>query len=343
YSPVPVTGPAWMSIYTGKTLEHHGVRDVWGRKRVLPGYGESRSYEDQYCFWDALNATGRRVGLFGLPACHPPREVQSWHVGGCGSAPDAMFWPADIEEHIPDGSVPFARVDLIHRWGGSYPNFPDWPGRFGSLTDKKAIELTQFDTWKATAAALSLTKSCSVDVLFLCFTFVDRFLHERDWDALMREDGPTMSTVVYNMVNSTISAAEKDFKPDTTIIVSDHGGAHGMHTDMGVFAYKGAGLRPLPISERGPMYGGPLCLPNPTDADEEVRKPWLMRVDVGPQIAKPSTEDVAPTICKLMGAKLPEADGRPIREILIDDSEERQQAEHLYQLGYGPKPEGKPR
>lgn len=327
YSPVPVTGPAWTSIYTGKTLEHHGVRDVWGRPRSLPGYGMSQSYADQYCFWDALHAARKSVGLFGLPACHPPQEMNGWHVAGCGSGPDNFFWPGDLPiQAAANCDDLWAATDLIHNFG-TYPDFPDWPGDFKDLAQNHALESAKWDAERCVKVASHIGLDKPVDALFLCFTFVDRFLHERDW--------ATEYEQAYLLARGLIALAERTFRPQTTIIVSDHGGANGMHTDMGVFAYKGEGLRPLPMSEHGPTYGEPLCLPNPTDASEDVERPWLMKVAVGPQLAKPWTQDVAPTICALMGAKMNHADGRPIREILIaEDADEKAQKEHLYRLGY---------
>jgi hypothetical protein len=341
YSPVPVTGPAWFSIYTGMTLEHHGVRDVWGRRRELPGFGMSKSYQNcqHVCFWDTLDRHHIRSGLFGLPACHPPHCRPSggegwpgdgWHIAGCGANPDQMFCPPWLTRDIAGWQDVHRRVDLVHRYGGEYPEYPDWPGAFAEMSLGTALLDARTDALACLFTAKSLLQKRPVDVLFLCFTFVDRFLHERAWGDEVE--------AVYILVDTVLDAAERYFKPDTTMIVSDHGGAYGVHTDMGVFAYKGDGLVALPASDQPPAYGEPLCLPNPTDADEVVEKPWLIKVDVGPQVARPYVYDVAPTICALMGADMQGTDGRAIREILQPE-DMTPVAERLYQLGYAPKPE----
>ena len=103
YSPVPMTGPAWSSIYTGLSVTNHGISEGWGRRksrlysryeyldnllwniRKLAGYTMLKSRvtdHETYAtsrdsfLWDVLSKNDIECKLFNLPCTYPPRKIK---------------------------------------------------------------------------------------------------------------------------------------------------------------------------------------------------------------------------------------------------------------------------
>jgi len=141
HSPVPVTGPAWTSIYTGDGVSTHKVRDCFGlptfrryarnevlhkalwRARQLIGklglrepLQECRTYADTSSryVWDTLGAGGVSVKLVNLPVAAPVRQVNGIHVAGWPIDRRARWhWPDSIGRLIPDD---YAELSDIIQW-----------------------------------------------------------------------------------------------------------------------------------------------------------------------------------------------------------------------------------
>ncbi len=77
----PITVPAWMSMFTGKTP---GELGIYGFRHRRPGeygyYIVNSSYVKHPPVWDTLGRQGFRVGLYGVPPTYPPKPVHGFMV-----------------------------------------------------------------------------------------------------------------------------------------------------------------------------------------------------------------------------------------------------------------------
>ncbi|MCE4623726.1 MAG: alkaline phosphatase family protein [Caldisphaeraceae archaeon] len=75
----PITIPAWMSMFTGKTP---GELGIYGFRHRRPGSFESyvinSSYIKEKAIWDELPNV--RTGLFGVPPTYPPKPINGFMV-----------------------------------------------------------------------------------------------------------------------------------------------------------------------------------------------------------------------------------------------------------------------
>ncbi|ALL02001.1 hypothetical protein Pyrde_1958 [Pyrodictium delaneyi] len=77
----PITVPAWMVMFTGKTP---GELGVYGFRHRRPGefgyYIVNSSYIKHPTIWDDAGRRGLRVGVYGVPPTYPPRPVHGFMV-----------------------------------------------------------------------------------------------------------------------------------------------------------------------------------------------------------------------------------------------------------------------
>lgn len=61
---VPLSGPSWATIYTGKSAENHKVHDAWGRPS-----NQNNGFKDiePYCFWKIVEKEGNSIYTDNLP------------------------------------------------------------------------------------------------------------------------------------------------------------------------------------------------------------------------------------------------------------------------------------
>jgi predicted AlkP superfamily phosphohydrolase/phosphomutase len=77
----PITVPAWMVMFTGKTPGELGVYGFRHRRPGEFGYyivDSTRIRAEK--IWDAASRRGLRVGLYGVPPTYPPRPVHGFMV-----------------------------------------------------------------------------------------------------------------------------------------------------------------------------------------------------------------------------------------------------------------------
>lgn len=71
---MPVSGPNWISIYTGMKAEKHGVLDDVGLKTL----GSKTFDEIEYrTFWEILSDKKRHIGVYSLPIANPLASVNA--------------------------------------------------------------------------------------------------------------------------------------------------------------------------------------------------------------------------------------------------------------------------
>ncbi len=104
----PITIPAWMVMFTGKTPGELGVYGFRHRRPGEFGYYivNSKHFEGVKAIWDYAAEKGKRVGLFGVPPTYPPRPVYGFLVSDFttpSSAKTYTFPPwlgKELETHV---------------------------------------------------------------------------------------------------------------------------------------------------------------------------------------------------------------------------------------------------
>jgi predicted AlkP superfamily phosphohydrolase/phosphomutase len=141
-STVPTyTPPAWTSAVTGVNPGRHGVYGfVTGHAQaekqqlVHPGLIKAPTV------WEMANAQGARAGIFNLPLCYPPSELEGWMVSGIMTPGfdvrvKGFASPPEIEKRILEEWEPRYEVDTIVHYER------DW--RDSSLCDRALAAISQ--------------------------------------------------------------------------------------------------------------------------------------------------------------------------------------------------------
>lgn len=222
FSPIAVSGPAWVSLYTGLPLLDHGVRDVWGRPI------HSKTYADnvEQCVWTALQKRGVGCELCVLPCTWPPSEVSPYMVSGFQQQGQPWAHPPSLQ--LPPD---FAHWTDLCWWGG----FMD-PGNWHHAPHQMGYAACLA---KAEAGTESLTQwyidhhDEATDFGWIAYTFPDRLFHIW-WNM------PEIWPRVASRVKWVIDTLREALQPQATLIVSDHGWsvAEG-HTHDAILAFEG--------------------------------------------------------------------------------------------------------
>ena len=98
----PVTGGAWLSLATGKTLGKTGIIDFLNRKDATQKlYPTSSSDFKGHSFWDYLSKANKKVGIFNYPMLFPPYKVNGFMVSGLGpSSDDDISYPSSLKKEL---------------------------------------------------------------------------------------------------------------------------------------------------------------------------------------------------------------------------------------------------
>lgn len=252
-SPVPITGPAWTSLNTGLTVESHGLTEPWGRQAE-----GSTSFIDQpnRYFWNYLNQAGLSTGVMNVPITYPPKVIDGWMISG-PFVPNRknIVFPPGLIDPVAEGYYPdlinefFETPEYCRRWLGrdrfdplvdEPENMSDYngPGMLKDLGIYQAFTMAKYQTYYRIKTLEKTMEYRPVDCLFYQDSYLDRLNH-----AFAYEAGSKRCEELYKYATDTINLLIKSYPAETTIVVSDHGGHGGEHTEHGVFAIKNSGLR----------------------------------------------------------------------------------------------------
>lgn len=255
-APIPVTGPSWTSMYTGDSVARHGVWNVFGlefRKRYARSdrtnlllwhlhnvwrvvtfkwphkrYATYATTPSKYV-WDTLGQAGVTFKIVNMPITCPVREVNGVHLGGFPLITrKRWYFPDSIADQIPADYMQMS--DLI-QWVAE----PEW---HSNRRWKRRLEEMGFDTVirRAEKEAHQMIdlflKLPAADVEMVQFSFVDRIAH------LFSMSGQ-VEQVCYKLVNTLVSELIERARPESVMIVSDHGAQGKGHTDYGCLALEG--------------------------------------------------------------------------------------------------------
>lgn len=249
---VPLSGPAWTSLYTGKTAGEHGVTHIWGLRM---GNSKRLSDIEHRPFWEKLPI---KVGVFNAPVTYPPRPVNGFILSGFPIAlddkpfcyPEGIIdedywknWVMDIAQYGGFGNKNHSETPLLT--ADSWDWRASWWQRFQRLGETPAHSLPI----PMNARAKEITESMGdkqlgllkwllgqypdTRFLFAQFSHIDRLFHL--W-------GVSQESIkyVYDEAIRLLNGVKVAYRPDKTFIVSDHGfldGTRHGNRKVAVFAY----------------------------------------------------------------------------------------------------------
>ena len=310
HSPVPITGPAWTSLNTGLSVETHKVAEPWGRTKE--GCRTFLTMPEVY-FWNYLGAANIPCGVMNVPITWPPKVINGWMVSG-PFVPNRknILFPPDLfdpilAEYYPDMlNEFFENPNLCMRWFGrgkfdpfihDPDNMSDYnsPGMLRDIGFEQSFQMSVTHSNNRLNIFDQLIKLYPVQAMFYQDSFLDRINHAHTY-----KPDSVEAEILYNEVLELIQNFITAIGAETVIIVSDHGGHSGHHTDHGVFAIK----------------------------NQKVKR----------QKSECSIIDVLPTTLFAMGIYGPiyrqAFDGQVKYEIFMEEGEEREIEKQLIALGY---------
>lgn len=264
YSPVPMTGPAWSSIYTGLSVPNHGISEGWGRRKsrfysrykflddflwslrklagcvgLKPKVTDHQTYSTSRndFLWDVLSRNDIDCKLFNLPCTYPARKLNGIHVAGFPARGKRnICYPSGIADHIPDDFC--KKSDLIQHVSNPYRDgMGSYKPRLEELGFDRIMEIAREDSFELLECFMSLAE-CSFEMVQ--FSFVDRIGHVFGMEGEVQEKA-------YSLVNDILTYLSQKKNCENLLIVSDHGFQSGGpvygHTYYGTLAWKGANLK----------------------------------------------------------------------------------------------------
>lgn len=302
--PYMSTGPVWTSIQTGLAPEGHGVQGISAANWHTAAFKDGVK-----TIWRMLNEKGVRCGLVNFPVTYPLRPVDSfvvcgfpapWEYQGAANPwpkvdrQGALFWPDELAAHI--GTFRSAWMNYI-----TPDEFEDThePYRDACDGDAKAqrylMALLCRSLHETAGLAFRLMASYQVDLMATVFMETDVVGHLGG--ALPKAGRAALLRDVDETVAEVVAAA----RPETVMVMSDHGCWGDRHTREGVFL------------AAGPAFASGL----------------------GGSI---EVLEVAPTVLYLFGAYAPQMAKEPAYRLLasaqVGEAQQRQITERLRALGY---------
>ncbi len=214
----PITIPAWMVMFTGKTP---GELGIYGFRHRKPG-DVKHSYIINYSFikeptlWDEVGKAGGRVGVFGVPPTYPPRPVKGFMIS------DFMTPGPEKAYTFP----PWLKKELESKLG---PMIFDV--KFRSEEKLKVRDELFAMTYQHLQVVKYLVSRKAWDLFIYMEIGIDR-LHHAFWKYFdvshpRHEPHPELSKTIpnyYRMLDTEFAKIRKDLPKDTIIVlVSDHG------------------------------------------------------------------------------------------------------------------------
>jgi len=214
----PITIPAWISMFTGKTPGELGIYGFRHRKPgdVHESYIVNSRFVREPTLWDVLGSRGYYVGVIGVPPTYPPKPVHGFMITDFTTpGPDKNYtFPPWLKYDIEKLFGPYI-FDVVYR---SYEK--DRVRREIFEMTKQHINIVKY-----------LLTSRRWDILVYVEIGVDR-VHHAFWKYYDREhpkhqEHPLYSRVIpeyYKLLDREFNEIRKLIPKDTVIVVvSDHG------------------------------------------------------------------------------------------------------------------------
>ncbi len=214
----PITIPAWMSMFTGKTPGELGIYGFRHRKPGDVGHSYIVNYNHikHPTLWDTVGSMGGRVGVFGVPPTYPPRPVKGFMVT------DFMTPSSKSQYTFP----PWLKRELEAKYG---PLIFDIVYR---SEDKAGVRRDLFQMTRQHIEIVKyLIERKQWDLFIYVEIGIDR-LHHAFWKYFdqshpryteHQEHSKTIPEY-YKLVDQAVGEIRRRLPPDTVfVVVSDHG------------------------------------------------------------------------------------------------------------------------
>jgi len=214
----PITIPAWLCMFTGKTPGELGIYGFRHRKPgdVRESYIINSRHVKYPTLWEELSRKGLKVGVIGVPPTYPPKPVNGFLITDFTTpGPEKPYtWPPWLKRELESlfGSYVF---DIVYR---------------SHEKDKVAKELFKM-TEQHLKIVKYLIKRKVWDLLIYVEVGLDR-AHHAFWKFFDREhpryvEHPAYSEVIpkyYRLIDNWFAEVKKLLPKDTVIVIaSDHG------------------------------------------------------------------------------------------------------------------------
>ena len=212
-----VTGPPfscdrWFTYYTGFSPAQHGLEAM---RLSIAGRVTLANSRVQKFLWDYITAAGLRFGMLGGLGCEPPGQVKGFWVNFFYD----VFSPKEAGQFcsnlwIPAAPYPVCREMENTPWEKLSPETVvktlreyDWNILFNWAERRQCRQREMLD---------ALMKNWPVDVLWY-------YAFELDWYQHLAAHSPDTLVTCYQIVDKTLGYLREKYRPDITLIVSDHG------------------------------------------------------------------------------------------------------------------------
>lgn len=222
----PITIPAWLVMFTGKTPGELGIYGF--RHKAKGGYSSyivNGSHVKEETIWDLLGKKDIRVGMYGVPPTYPPRPIKGFLVSDF-TTPDASkvyTFPPWLKGEL-ERSTGATVFDIVYR-----------------NEDKERVArdlMVMLDNHLKQVEHLALAKRW--DAFLYVEISVDRAHHAfwRFFDPQhpRYEEHPTYSDVipaVYKRIDEWFESLHHKLPKDTVVVVASD---HGVKAMKGAFA-----------------------------------------------------------------------------------------------------------
>ena len=214
----PITIPAWMSMFTGKTPGELGIYGFRHRKPgdVRESYIVNSAFIKVPTLWDELSRKGLRVGVIGVPPTYPPKPIHGFLITDFttpGSEKPYTF-PPWLKKEIESRFGPYI-FDVVYR---SHEKDKVWKEIF-KMTEQH-LKVVEY-----------LVKQKQWDLFIYVEIGIDRVQHAF-WKYFDKEhprhvEHEIYSSVIpryYKLIDKWIESLMKALPKDTIMVIaSDHG------------------------------------------------------------------------------------------------------------------------
>ncbi len=209
----PITGPAWVSMATGKNPGKTGVYDFMARRdsHFMDNVITSQDIQKHGSYWDILNKHGYRTLIFNHPMLYPPYKINGIMVSGIG-APEGgkITYPPEVRSQI-DRIVENYRTSVDWNSNKYYQNKELLISDLKTFTDQQFKVVQHFlrtEEWD-----ISLHVSSTSD-----------FLQHVMWNDWINPESPYHFDFieVWDHIDEKVGSLINEFEANV-LIVSDHG------------------------------------------------------------------------------------------------------------------------
>ncbi|NPA05455.1 MAG: nucleotide pyrophosphatase [Crenarchaeota archaeon] len=212
----PITVPAWMVMFTGKTP---GELGIYGFRHRKPGMFDAYIVNSRYIryptIWEEASRRGLRVGVFGVPPTYPPKPVNGFMVTDFTTpGPEKRYtWPPWLKREIEERFGPMI-FDILYR---------------SSEKDRVMRDLLKMVDKHLRVMEYLLTRK-PWDLVVYVEIGIDRAHHafwryfdERHPRYEHHEVYSGVIPKVYSMVDEWLEKLSKTLRDTVIVIASDHG------------------------------------------------------------------------------------------------------------------------